>query len=230
MNINKQIIIHIAIFIVILAVFELTNLDIQIQDHFFNWNTNTWLVDTDNLLLATVFYTGPKYLLVTFGTACLICFALSFKMQNLKKYRRFSLLMFMALSIIPAAIGFLKSISNVYYPSKIERYGGNKPYVKVFEKYPAGFKQNSKSRGWPAGHASGGFAMMMLYFALPKKYRYFGLLVAIYIGWHMGLYQMLKGAHYLSHTVITMSLSWILILAIHKITSGFKPSPDTDTN
>jgi membrane-associated PAP2 superfamily phosphatase len=28
----------------------------------------------------------------------------------------------------------------------------------------------------------------------------------------MGLYQMLKGAHYLSHTTTTMLLAWIVVL------------------
>ncbi len=33
----------------------------------------------------------------------------------------------------------------------------------------------------------------------------------------MGLYQMLKGAHYLSHTVVTMILLWIIFLLWHHL-------------
>ena len=34
------------------------------------------------------------------------------------------------------------------------------------------------------------------------------------IGWSMGTYKMLIGDHFLSHTVITMILAWLLILVI----------------
>jgi membrane-associated PAP2 superfamily phosphatase len=42
------------------------------------------------------------------------------------------------------------------------------------------------------------------------------------MGWIMGLYQMLKGAHYLSHTVTTMLLAWIIICLIHQAVTGLE--------
>jgi hypothetical protein len=38
------------------------------------------------------------------------------------------------------------------------------------------------------------------------------------VGWAMGFYQMLKGAHFLSHTFVTMSIAWIWILFINWLT------------
>lgn len=40
--------------------------------------------------------------------------------------------------------------------------------------------------------------------------------MAMVIGWSMGSYKMLIGDHFLSHTVITMILAWLLILLIVK--------------
>jgi membrane-associated PAP2 superfamily phosphatase len=74
-----------------------------------------------------------------------------------------------------------------------------------------------KFKCYPAGHASGGFALMSLFFLFKTyKNRIIALLFAFVIGWSMGVYKMLIGHHYLSHTVITMILSWLLILAIYK--------------
>jgi len=39
----------------------------------------------------------------------------------------------------------------------------------------------------------------------------------MFLGWWMGGYQMLKGAHYLSHTVTTMLAAWIIVLLWHRI-------------
>lgn len=40
---------------------------------------------------------------------------------------------------------------------------------------------------------------------------------ALGLGWTMGLYQMLKGAHFFSHTLATMILAWILCQATYYV-------------
>ncbi len=58
---------------------------------------------------------------------------------------------------------------------------------------------------------------MALYFmASRKRARMLGLAVGISAGWIMGLYQMLCGQHYLSHTIISMQIAWIIILLIRE--------------
>ena len=53
--------------------------------------------------------------------------------------------------------------------------------------------------------------------------RWAGLSLALGLGWWMGGYQMLKGAHYLSHTVVTMLLAWIVLFALRRV---IRPEPD----
>jgi len=174
------------------------------------------MIDEKDPVLRLIFYTGMKGLIIAFGSSCFLCWLFSFKIRALVKHRRFCILICLALITVPGTVAVLKNCSNVYTPSQIKRYGGNYPYVKVFERYPPGFKQGrKKGKGWPAGHASGGFALMMLYYAFTRKRsKMTGLAIGLIIGWTMGIYQMLKGAHYLSHTIITMSIAWILILII----------------
>ena len=79
--------------------------------------------------------------------------------------------------------------------------------------------QKSKVKCWPAGHASGGFALMALFFLFktPKNQKR-ALIGALIIGWSIGTYKMLLGDHFISHTIITMILSWLIILIIVKLT------------
>jgi len=219
MSFQKQIILTITLLIGTIFLFEFTNFDLALQDHFCLRGCHQWMIDKRDPILRLIFYTGIKDLIIVFGIICFFCCLFSFKVRRLAKYRRFCVLICLSLIIVPGTISILKNISKVYTPSKIRRYGGNCPYVKTFEKYPPGFKQTKRGKGWPAGHASGGFALMMLYYAFTrKKFRIMGLSIGLTLGWTMGLYQMLKGAHYLSHTVITMFIAWIGILIIYRIT------------
>jgi membrane-associated PAP2 superfamily phosphatase len=219
MSVNKQIVLHIIVLLGIVWLFEGTNLDLLLQDHFYFWDCHKWMIDKRDPVLRLFFYTGVKILIIIFGATCFFGCLLSFKIHILAKYRRFYVLICLALISVPVTVAVLKSFSNVYTPSQIKRYGGAYPYVKVFERYSPEFQQIKKGKGWPAGHASGGFALMMLYEAFERKrLKIAGLMIGLIIGWTMGLYQMLKGAHFLSHTIISMSIAWILILVISRTT------------
>ena len=66
---------------------------------------------------------------------------------------------------------------------------------------------------FPAGHASGGFALLGLVAARgTRRWRNGILALGLGLGWWMGGYQMLKGAHYLSHTLTTMIVAWLVVL------------------
>jgi len=51
-----------------------------------------------------------------------------------------------------------------------------------------------------------------------KRNKKIAIISAICIGWSMGLYKMMVGDHFLSHTIITMVLAWLIILIIAKFT------------
>ena len=64
---------------------------------------------------------------------------------------------------------------------------------------------------FPGGHASSGFALLVGYFIYrttrPKR-AYFFLLAALILGFTMGWAQMMRGAHFLSHTLWTGWIIW----------------------
>ncbi|KAB7885411.1 phosphatase PAP2 family protein, partial [Poseidonibacter ostreae] len=95
------------------------------------------------------------------------------------------------------------------------------PDVKLFDSYPTEFVQNKKIKCWPAGHASGGFALLSLFFLFKKRInQIYALIFALSVGWSMGTYKMLIGDHFLSHTIITMLIAWLLVLIIYKVTTA----------
>lgn len=127
-------------------------------------------------------------------------------------------LIFLGLSLIPLTAANIKKFTNVYCPNQIELFAGSKPYVKIFEPYPASFHQIKKGKCFPAGHAVTGFALMILFFVFTKKlHRFFGLLSGVTFGWIMGFYQMAKGAHFFGDTLVSMLVCFLLAALIYKI-------------
>jgi membrane-associated PAP2 superfamily phosphatase len=114
---------------------------------------------------------------------------------------------------VPLLIGQLKDVTNVFCPRQNRRYGGDVPYVRVFERYPEGDRPARRGKCFPAGHASGGFALIgLLWLRRSRWWRAGAIAAAMLVGWAMGTYQMLNGSHFLSHTITTMFIAVILTL------------------
>lgn len=214
---KNKFVLHGLLLTAVILLFELSSFDIFIQDFFYKPEFHGWIIGRNQLLFRFLFYSGAKSLLIMYGITCALIFVLSPIVKLFRPWRSQALLLLLSLILIPLFINNLKALTNIYVPRKIERYGGDKPYIKLFESYPDNFSPKRRGRGWPAGHASGGFALMALYFmASRKRARMLGLAVGISAGWIMGLYQMLCGQHYLSHTIISMQIAWIIILLIRE--------------
>ena len=63
-----------------------------------------------------------------------------------------------------------------------------------------------------------GFALMSLYFLFKDfKNKILGLTFGILAGVLTGTYKILIGDHFVSHTLVTMLASWLIIVLIAKI-------------
>jgi len=208
----KQIFFSTVALILTLLWFELTDTDLWLQNLLFNTQNNTWLIDSPGWLLRFVFYDGIKKLLILFALAIIISLLFLRNKKWVKHYHRGLRIVLLSLLIVPSVTGLLKATTNVACPRDIVTYGGDIPYVRVFESYPQGQKPEKNQRCFPAGHASGGFALMALYFLFhSKRNRRRALAFGLTIGWLMGGYKTLLGHHFLSHSIITMILAWLLI-------------------
>lgn len=132
-------------------------------------------------------------------------------------YSRPLLWVFVGMILSTSIISILKSLSIHGCPNDLIQYGGNLPYLKLFEALPQGVEAG---HCFPAGHASGGFALLAFYLAFRDSYPKFSFVmlgVSIVLGFAMGWAQMMRGEHFLSHNLWTAWVIWLVLLIQHKI-------------
>ena len=204
--------------------FETTSADVVVQRWLFDAEIDSWIIDRDQPWLRFIFYDGVKKLyfgiviifsvlifspiLARFGLP--MSSAKSFDQQTLK-------VILVSLILIPLFVNGLKAVTNVPCPKDLALFGGNYPHITLFRGYPPEFLQQGPIRCYPAGHASGGFALMAL--SLLGKTRRAQTTIAsaaCVLGWVVGLYKMGIGDHFLGHTAVTMLIAMIVILLVDR--------------
>jgi len=225
---KKNIIFTLSALIISIILFESTNLDIRLEDHFYNFNVHKWILDRNQAVFKFFLYDGIKALFIVF--IIIVIGSLAFLRHNskVKEYKTGLIIVALSTILIPLTVGVLKAKTNTPCPRNITRYHGRYPYVTFLGAYPVTFKQTCKIKCFPAGHASGGFALMSLFFLFKRKRnRIVALTCAVGVGWSTGFYKMLIGDHFLSHTIDSMILAWLVILLItllvkHQVNFSYK--------
>ncbi|MCG9754866.1 phosphatase PAP2 family protein [Shewanella insulae] len=162
---------------------------------------NAWV--TENLI-----HVGGRNLVILLGVLILSLLGLSFKKPTLASYRRGLVFLFMSVlsSVLLVRLG--KSLIHLDCPWHLKIFGGSADYFSLFS---GQFDANSPGQCFPAGHSSGGYAWVALYFfalAYAPRYRWFGLSVGLLLGLTFGIAQQLRGAHFISHDVWSLAISW----------------------
>jgi len=220
MTINKQIIYSLVLLFITIILFGVSDLDIYIQNMFYDFKQNTWILDRNMEPWKFIFYDGMKRFLLIIALSFLLVLIFFRNHHRLKKYKNGILLIVLASIFIPSIIGGLKKVTNMPCPKNEIYYLGNMPKIAVWERYTEPYKSMTHISCWPAGHASGGFVLLSFFFLfITNRNKILALVVGLSVGWSMGIYKMLIGDHYLSHTIITMIISWICILLIHTMIS-----------
>lgn len=215
-NLPRRIMLTTLALLLVVAFFELTSVDMWLQQHFYSNGLGTWIIDHDAQPWRTLLYTGIKKVFIVFAVALLLMVTLMHRrLPWVAANRRELVVVLLTLVLLPLLVNFLKWYTDVPCPRDIEAFGGLAPYVTLFEHYPSSFHHDASLRCYPAGHASGGFALMSLYFLFKqRRHRWLGLGVGLATGWVTGLYKMAIGDHFLSHTVVSMLLAWLVACAV----------------
>lgn len=205
----------------ILAVFQLTPADLVIQDRLFDFNTGKWLVDRNASLPTFLFHKLPKYLIILFAAVLLLRVHAVPRCQFLNWLPaaplRSSWVLLGCLALTPIAVSIGKQTTNVFCPWDVERYGGPQPYVRIMSGYDPAHPPSDCGKCWPAGHASAGYALVALAtLGTTRRRQILGALTGVAAGSIMGIYQMMKGAHYTSDTVVTLMMAWIIHLLLRR--------------
>ena len=207
----RHLIVSVVLLFVVVLGLENTGLDMAFQHLLYR--NGAWLVDSAQPVVRFVFYDAPKKLLVLYAILILLALVLSFVIKPLRRFRtRNNLFILLCLLLVPAVVGLGKKETHVHCPYQLQEFGGDVPYVTLFEAN----KYESPGRCFPAGHASGGFALLLfVLIAATRRQQMAALAGAMALGWAMGGYQMVNGRHFLSHTLTTILLAWIVILLVH---------------
>ena len=209
---------------VCLFLFELTPVDIFLQQLLFDSDTQQWIWSRTEPVTRLLLYDGPRACLVILGAGLVISLVAARFSPALRPYTRQIRIVLLSLALVPGSVGLLKNVTNVACPRNLVQFGGELEYVGILGAYAPREDPVPKQRCFPAGHASGGFALLSLSVLFKtRRNRRQALLATLALGWTMGIYKMLIGDHFISHTVTTMLLAWLIIHAIVLVDSRLLP-------
>jgi membrane-associated PAP2 superfamily phosphatase len=189
-------------------------LDLKLAAPFFDAAAGSWFFPPDDRGAAYwLLYRGPKIFLVAVSVVSLLWLAWR---GFTKRWQPFDT-RFLAglLGFTALLVGLVKKSTGVSCPVQETVFAGPYAHVAIWDRLFALVPSNEHLRCWPAGHASAGFGLLGIRVMAPLharlSWRY--LMPGLAGGWVLGLYQMARGQHYFSHTVVTMAIAFILSAA-----------------
>jgi len=198
-----------------ILLFSLTPIDVLLQDRLWDVAGRHWLVDRNDKLLRWLFYDGVKLFYILLVLSCWMALAWSLRRgSRLIKLRGRLLIVCLSLVLAPVSVGVLKASTDLPCPRQLQRYGGELPHVSLLQRL-SGEAPALQAKCYPAGHASGGFALISLIFLFNSPaWRRRMLWLGVATGWTIGGYKMAIGDHFLSHTWVSMLWVGLVILAL----------------
>lgn len=200
--------------VVALVLLEWTSLDMDLANLFYDPAAGQF-IGRHSYLLETILHDRVKQGVIVLGVLSIGAFALSFVWQRLFTWRRELGCLVLALGLSTAFVTPLKQLTQVQCPWSLTQFGGKETYSKLLEPRPA---TDKPGLCWPGGHATTGFCLFALFFALrdrrPRLARA-ALVLAFVAGSVLSLGRMMQGAHFLSHNVWTAVFCWMIGLGAY---------------
>lgn len=220
----KHVLSAVVIAVFMLMVYPSLQLDRVLTDIFFDIHQQKFLLK-HHPFLTDWMHVGLKWLMVIIAVASLLLSFASYKLTKLQPYRRSFLWVFVGMVVSTAAVAILKHYSQHACPWSLTIYGGDSPFFELFSVAPSSMESG---RCFPAGHPSGGFALMAFYFAFMHSKPRFStrmLILGLSAGLVMGIAQVMRGAHFLSHIIWSGWVVWVALLILYWIWPPAKAQP-----
>jgi membrane-associated PAP2 superfamily phosphatase len=201
--------------VALFCVFEFSDLDVAFSNLFYDATKHRFPLRRDPWFEA-ILHEGVKYPIILVGAGSLVLFGASFWFEKLKRNRRAFLFVALCIGLAPFLIGTLKHASFKHCPYDLRMFGGDGTYTRLLDPPVPGEKPGGC---FPAGHASGGFALMSLYFvwfrSRPELARRVWLAAFVY-GNVLGFARVAQGAHFVSHHLWTAVIVWAIVLVVYE--------------
>ncbi len=205
MVISATILVALALGLVLL---EAGDVDRLIQNLLYIHADQAWLLSGREPLSRLLFYDGPRWLFISTSLGLLICLILSPRWPGVRAHARSLRIVVACFLLIPLTISQLKAHTNIACPKQLLGFGGEALYMGILS---SASTTGEQFRCFPAGHASGGFALMACsVFFRDEKHKRRMIFAAIAIGWILGIYKMIIGDHFFSHTLVSMFIAGLL--------------------
>ena len=218
MKFSKSLNIELAVLVLILSLMIIyshqSGLDFSIANYFFN-PIDQWKY-RDSFVLEKILHKGGVIVTIVILVSLLGRLFYLFKYTNDKnKIKYFSFIFFTSIFTI-ITIFFLKRYSTLPCPWNSIVFGGEMNTPSLWNAFSVDLP---KGKCFPAGHSSGGFCFLSMYFGytiIYGKRNFKTLIPGLVLGVAFGLTQQMRGAHYLSHDLTTIlttiAISWIASL------------------
>lgn len=208
------------LFVCALTVAATTKVDPWVaQRFFFDASTRRWL-GGGQWWANTLLHEGGRWLIRIVVIAAILIAARAFYGDRWSSCRRPALYFILAMALTVGIVGALKATTNVDCPWDLVPFHGPYPYVALFADRPDALPA---AKCFPAAHAGTGYALVALYFALLERSRRWalrGLSAGLAVGIIFGLGQQARGAHFVSHDIVSLSVAWLMSLTLY--TWGFR--------
>lgn len=203
-------------FVLLMLAFTRYGVDFAVADGLFRLEGGAWTLKHHPVTEAML-HSGGRVLSETLGAIAIVSLIVSLSWRGLHVWRRPQAYLVVTVTASTLGIAALKHLISMECPWDLARYGGDMPFIGLFEPRPEGLPDTAC---FPAGHASAGYAWLALYFffkATLPRWRWLGLAIGLSMGLAFGLAQQLRGAHFLSHDLWTLMLCWTTALLLAQL-------------
>jgi membrane-associated PAP2 superfamily phosphatase len=199
-----------AVMVAVFLVLETTGFDRAISHAlFYDARAGQWLGGGAGSWWAReLLHDDGRWLVRAIAAGALLGWLASFAATRWKHWRVETGFVFLAIAIPVAVVGALKAVTNVDCPWDLAEFGGARPWVALFADRPDYLPH---ARCFPGAHSSSGFALLCFHFLWrdrrPRRAR-----LALWAGGTVGILfalgQEARGAHFLSHDLVSAILVW----------------------
>ena len=181
---------------------------------FFSEATQHW-IGQGNFWMNGFLHTGGRNLMRLVGVLAIAAWIASFRSARLRPHRRKLGYLALCMALVPLTVGGLKEMTNIDCPWDLQGFGGTRPHVEWFQDRPDGLP---RAVCFPGAQSSSAFALFALYFLWlgthPGRARLALSAVAL-LGTVFSIAQQSRGAHFLSHDLVSAMIAWLICLALY---------------
>ncbi|MEZ5499949.1 MAG: phosphatase PAP2 family protein [Steroidobacteraceae bacterium] len=205
-----------SVYLPVFLALTLGHWDFRIAEHlFYDARLQHWLgTGTGEWWARDLIHTGGAWMVKLIAAATLIVWLSGYRIARLRDCRRDAAFAFFGIAAAVALIGVIKATSNMDCPWDLQLFGGERPFVGLFETRPGSLP---RAKCFPGAHSGSAFALFVFYFIARQnrsKYSRQILVAALLLGAIFAFGQQARGAHFMSHDLTSAMLVWTLLYGL----------------